>query len=218
MNLRRGSDYVGAWRFALPKLPADATHEARWRPACELLVTATAELMRLELLLPPFTIVLRHDPRPAGTHAQRVGVDPTSLASELRALLETTAFALGSVDVTGSGVVYSEDQSRTIGDVCGLRCNVAGFGTSLTVWTLSDVWLPANLNAKPQPAVAARNAPRLEAALQTIEALSGRRGTTEDTRFAVVDGYRLRNHVAEGDVLDLADLGYDDSLIVDPWP
>lgn len=218
MNIQRGSDYVGAWRFALPKPDACETNEGRWRPACELLIAAANALTAEELLLTPFTAMLRHDARPPGTHAKRVVAEPAALPGELIAMLSDAKFGLGSLDLNGCGRVYAGDLSRRIDDVCGLRCNVADFGTSLTLWTLSDVWLPANLNAQPQPDIAARNAPRLEAVLRRIEALTGHRGTTEDTRFAIADGYRLRNHVVGDDVLDLADLGYDASVIADPWP
>lgn len=86
------------------------------------------------------------------------------------------------------------------------------------MWTRADVWLPFTLTARAQPVVAALNAPRLRAALEAIEAIVGQPGYGEDTRFAHIDGYELRNHHVRGEILDLQDMGNDESWIAERWP
>ena len=137
----------------------------------------------------------------------------------LRERITANGAAFGRVAVQGSAVVYAPaGQSRTLPGVLGIDCALRSFGTALTVWTRADVWMPFTLTAQAQPVVAALNAPRLCAALEAIEAVVGQPGYGEDTRFAHIDGYQLRNHHVRGEILDLQDMGYDESWIAERWP
>ncbi len=82
----------------------------------------------------------------------------------------------------------------------------------------ANVWLPFNVNAQAQRAISELNGPRLRAALKAIETIVGQPGYGEDTRFAHIDGYELTNHEVRGEILDLQDMGYDESWIAERWP
>jgi len=84
---------------------------------------------------------------------------------------------------------------------------VEAYTPIISINTRSDVWLPYSLLAKPQQELAARNAPRLKAALEAVETRVGAKGTSDYNDYAVIDGYTLRNVTSdisdEGEVIDV---------------
>ncbi|AFZ26463.1 hypothetical protein Cylst_4373 [Cylindrospermum stagnale PCC 7417] len=107
------------------------------------------------------------------------------------------------VKILGVGVVLDANgQEYELPDVSWL------LGTTLDahivdVCTQSDAWLPYTLVAQPQIEVWKRNAPRLEAALQEIQArLNVKPYTNSCSDYALINGFSLENHTdADGEVL-----------------
>jgi hypothetical protein len=194
MILREGTRFVACWGFPTdpPAPSANADWRTRWHSAIELLLSAGQRLHAQQLMEAPLDAKLRIGG--ADGHLNPIVLQAESVADVARLALHLVAvqqFAPGSLEVRGLSVV---------------------------VWTLSDVWMPYSLMAQSQWAVAEFNAPRLRAALEAIEQVVGSPGFSEDSRFAKVDGYELRNYIVRGDVVDLQDMGYDESRIVESWP
>jgi hypothetical protein len=124
----------------------------------------------------------------------------------------------GHISIDGRAKVLGRDEGRVLEGVIELTCVVWTDDVYITLSTRSDVWMPYNLMAQSQWEVAELNAPRLRAALEAIEQIVGKPGYAEDSRFAKVDGYELLNHIVRGVVLDLQDMGYDESWIIERWP
>ncbi len=120
--------------------------------------------------------------------------------------------------ILAPSLVFGPTENRVLSDVFGVDCVVTSHSTTITAWTRSDIWMPYNVMAQSQSMVAMLNAPRLRAALEAIERIVGSPGFAEDSPFAKVDGYELRNHIVRSDVLDLQDMGYDESWIAEHWP
>jgi hypothetical protein len=222
MILRDGTRFVACWGFSTdPPVPsANDDWRTRWHSAIELLLSAGLRLHAQQLMEAPLEAKLRIGG--ADGHLNPIVLQAESVADVARLALQLVAaqqFAPGSLEVRGLSVVANAaHEERALPGVVGLDCSVYEFGSGMSVWTLADIWMPYNLMAQPQPVVAALNAPRLRAALEAIEQIVGKPGYAEDSRFAKVDGYELRNHIVRGDVLDLQDMGYDESRIVERWP
>ena len=217
MIVSRGTDRVGAWTFWIEWMPSGEVGRDRW----QLALVAASKVLRAieenEWLLAPVRVSFDFGAYPS----RSIGcadVQEGDLRSHLHAKASDAGFSRGRIEIGGVSTVRSPGEQRQQRDVIGLDCAVVEYGTILTLWTLSDVWMPYDLQAQPQPEVAALNAPRLRAALEAIESIVGGPATFEDTRFALVDRFGLRNRVVRGDVLDLEDMGYDESMIVDYWP
>ncbi len=221
MNLVYGTRFVASWSFVIGPAPT-ATDEwqVRWHAAIALFCAAAARLHEQRLLEAPLAATLRIGEaeghlNPIVLHAESMD----ALAQAALSHISAKQFAPGSLEVQGLTMVISgSGEERALPGVLGLDCSVYEFGSTLAVWTLSDIWMPYNLMAQSQEMVAMKNAPRLRAALEAIEQIVGSPGVAEDSRFAKVDGYELRNHIVRGDVLDLQDMGYNESRIVERWP
>ncbi len=219
MILARGTSSIAVWHFSLnlPKNPP--TFEQHWAAA----IAATGEVCRSlaerSLLTYPIKVEsffgVGPSYPPSQTRAVAADVD---LSESLTALPAAGGHVAGDLRLDGRAEVRGAHEKRLLDDVVRLKCVVAGFDTYLSLSTRSDIWMPYNLMAQSQSMVAALNAPRLRAALEAIEQIVGCPGVAEDSRFAKVHGYELRNHIVRGDVLDLQDMGYDESWIVERWP
>ncbi|MCX9193774.1 hypothetical protein C3Y87_20820 [Carbonactinospora thermoautotrophica] len=88
-----------------------------------------------------------------------------------------------------SGEVHVDDR------LCDLEItNYRTHGSILVLSVYSDVWLPYDLTARPQPEVWRRNAPRLEAVLRQLEAAFGVEVEPgEPTKHAEILRYGLDN-------------------------
>jgi hypothetical protein len=75
----------------------------------------------------------------------------------------------------------------------------------LSIKTQSDAWLPCTLKAEPQLDIDNRNAPRLEAALQEVQARLGiEEEAGSESDYVRVNGYRLTNRTyADSEVMDV---------------
>ncbi len=219
MNIGDGSDYVGAWTFLLPKV-APSQPSTEWRRIADMTRAALSHLLDQALLQFPLAVT-------SETRAERelqITTDLIAVPEELAPWVEVLRGRqqLGALEISGKSIVESPRGDRALDGVLGVSIAVMPYGSSIGVWTLSDVWLPYDLNGRPQPIVSSFNAPRLESALEEIERAVGVAAVGEDTRFADRDGYTLRNRRVHGnvygEVLDLQDMGYDESWIVGRWP
>ena len=223
MIIARGSDSVGCWHFPVEEENCNAAARERWQRALRLLEAAAALGEAQELVVYPVQAVLVTG-RAKGAPPPLVVQVATSadLGAALDAMVAQRDFAFGDVELNSESVIYAPSGRRTLAGVFELECHVLGYDAYLTVSTRADVWLPFDLLARPQPMVARMNAPRLQLTLAGIELAVGAAGFAEDTRFAHRDRYTLRNHRVHGnvhgDVLDLQDMGYDESWIVERWP
>lgn len=99
-----------------------------------------------------------------------------------------------NIDILGRGAVLGRDgKSKPVDDLFWLGA-VALQRFAVEVNTQSDAWLPCTLRGEPQPDVHAANAPRLTAALEQIERLLGAPPVWENTPYAVVEKFKLKNH------------------------
>ena len=220
MIIFRGTDRIGSWTFMANGRGPIVEAAARWHDALAAVGHVGRCVEAAGLMVPPLAAKLRLGG--AATYLNPVAVQATSLdelAEQAKHHLAGAQFSFGCLEIDGrTDVVSGTGERRLLPDAIGLDCTVEAFGTAITLWTRSDVWLPFTLTAQPQAAVAALNAPRLRAALEAIEAIVGKPGFGEDTRFAHIDGYELRNHHVRGEILDLQDMGYDESWIAERWP
>ncbi|MBP8807555.1 MAG: hypothetical protein KBG48_00760 [Kofleriaceae bacterium] len=219
MILARGTASIAVWHFSL-KVPTPLpSFEKPWEAAIAATGEACRLLSKLSLLTYPMEVESFFGVGPSYPPSQTRSVDAEGdLAASLTDLAAAGGYVAGDLRVDGRAEVHGVHASRLLDDVVRLKCVVAGFDTYLSLSTRSDIWMPYNLMAQPQSEVAELNAPRLRAALEAIEQIVGKPGYAEDSRFAKVDGYELRNHIVRGDVLDLQDMGYDESWIADRWP
>jgi hypothetical protein len=219
-----GTRFVASWSFLTPPAPTPpggpSEWKERWSSAIELSRAACDRLHEQRLLEAPLAAALRIGD--AEGYLNPIVLHADSVAALLQLTfrhVEAKEFAPGRVEVRGLSVVLSgSGEERALPGVLGISCAVRDLHSALSVWTLSDVWMPYSLMAQSQWAVAEFNAPRLRAALEAIEQVVGSPGFSEDSRFAKVDGYELRNYIVRGDVVDLQDMGYDESRIVESWP
>ncbi len=220
MIIFRGTDRVGSWTFMANGRGPNVDAAARWDGALAAVGHVGRCLEEAGLMVPPLAAQLRLGD--ATTYLNPVAVQATSrdeLVEQTMHHLVAAQSSFGCLEIDGrTEVVSGSGERRLLPDAIGVDCTVETFGTAITLWTRSDVWLPFTLTAQPQAAVAAANAPRLRAALEAIEAIVGQPGYGEDTRFAHIDGYELRNHHVRGEILDLQDMGYDESWIAERWP
>jgi hypothetical protein len=115
------------------------------------------------------------------------GGDEESVAAALEEV------ARPAVTFRGDGLVYDgEGAAVVMPDPVTVTLFTEG-GVSAEVATDLDVWLSYDVHAVAQHAVAERNRPRLRAALEEI---AGFAALVRDsgTRYASVDGFRVRNH------------------------
>ncbi len=220
MIIHKGTDVVAAWTFLVAGRCDDAERPRRWQAALDVVAECAARVAEVDLLCAPIVATLRIGDTEGHLSPSTFEADAiVEVVKQLHERITTNGAAFGRIAVQGSSVVHAPSgERRTLPGVLGIDCALRSFGTALTVWTRADVWLPFALTARPQAAVASLNAPRLRAALEAIEAIVGQPGYGEDTRFAHIDGYELRNHEVRGEVLDLQDMGYDESWIAERWP
>ncbi|MEZ4462937.1 MAG: hypothetical protein R3F43_00090 [bacterium] len=219
MNICIGSRWVGKWSYLLPEDEHQDDPLRQWERLTPAALAVFDRLFSDRLLQCPLFLTLWIDDPENQAQAGRVQIDiREAVDSTVEHLLRAAGRRGIRLSVRGSSVVCSPSGERLLEDVLGVDVSPASWGSSISVWTLSDVWMPYDLQARPHPEVAALNAPRLKAALEAIERMLGVTALSEDTRFAKVDGYELRNYTAFGDVLDLQDMGYDESWIAEPWP
>lgn len=223
MIIARGTDSVGCWHFPLEEENSTAAARERWARSLRVLVTAAALAEAQELIVYPIQAVLvtgRAHGAPPPLVVQVA--TPEDLGAALNAMVAQRDFAFGDIELHSESVICAPSGRRMLAGAFELECHVLGYDAYLTVSTRADVWLPFDLLARPQPMVARMNAPRLQSTLAGIEQAVGAAGFADDTRFAHRDGYTLRNHRVHGnvhgDVLDLQDMGYDESWIVERWP
>ncbi len=219
MIIARGTDSVGSWHFPLEDARSTAAPRERWQRCLRLLVAAAPLAEAAELIVYPVQAVLvtgrgAGAPPPLVVH---VGT-PEELGPALEAMVAQREFAFGDIELQAESVICAPPGRRRISGAFELECNVLGYDAYLTVSTRADVWLPFDLLARPQPKVSRMNAPRLQSTLAGIALAVGAAGFAEDTRFALVDEYALRNREIQGGALDLQDMGYDESWIIERWP
>jgi hypothetical protein len=110
--------------------------------------------------------------------------------------------------VYGSGlIVHPTGQPERQRDLCSLSAAYDADDVIITLETYSDVWLPYDLQANPQLALAAANAPRL---IDALYALAARFGVDPETgsvtKYAVVRPFGLENvRDVESDVIATVD-------------
>ncbi|MEZ4462936.1 MAG: hypothetical protein R3F43_00085 [bacterium] len=219
MNIWIGSDCVGTWSYFLPEDERQHDPLRQWGRLTPAALAVFDRLFSDRLLQCPLFLTLWIDDPGNLAQASRVQIDiREAVDSTVEHLLRAAGRRGIRLSVRGSSVVCSPSGERLLEDVLGVDVSPASYGSSISVWTLSDVWMPYDFQARPHPEVAALNAPRLKTALKAIERMLGVVALSEDSHFAKVDGYELRNHVVRGDVLDLQDMGYDASVIAEPWP
>ena len=223
MIIARGTDAVGCWHFSLEEERSTAAARERWQRSLRFLATAAALGETQELIVYPIQAVLvaaRANGAPPPLVVQVATQE--DLGAALEAMVAQREFAFGDVELHSDSVICAPSGRRRLSGAFELECHVLDYDAYLTVSTRADVWLPFDLLARPQPMVSRLNAPRLEVTLAWIEFACGAAGFAEDTRFAHRDGYTLRNRRvhgnAYGEVLDLQDMGYDESWIVERWP
>ncbi len=216
MNLHHGSDAVGSWAFRLTTL-TEVPDEENWKAALEGISAVANVICELGILAPSEAVVeLWREASGRDITKASVG-SPATLSAQLEPLLGRPR-RWGLVELTGQTRIDAPSGARAFDDVCELSVTVGPFGCWIRLSTYSDVWMPYNVMAQSQVIVAALNAPRLRTALEAIERIVGSPGSAEDSPFAKVDGYELRNHIVRGDVLDIQDMGYDESWISERWP
>ncbi|MEZ4462939.1 MAG: hypothetical protein R3F43_00100 [bacterium] len=216
MNICIGSRWVGKWSYLLPEDEHQDDPLRQWERLTPAALAVFDRLFSDRLLQCPLFLTLWEIGRPP--QFTRSVVEQWKFVTPTISSLLTGVRQWGTLDIHGSSVIASPLGERALQGVLGLTVAAESFGNSISIWTRSDVWMPYDLQARPHPEVAALNAPRLKAALEAVERMLGVTALSEDTRFAKVDGYELRNHTAFGDVLDLQDMGYDESWIAERWP
>ena len=216
MNVHHGSDAVGSWAFRL-HTTTEPPDEESWKTALQALSAVAKVLNELEILVPG-SATMEHWREAGERDSTKVSFDShTELFAHLESPLGRPR-GWGLVELTGQTRIDAPDGARAFDAACVLGLTVGSFGCWIRLSTYSDVWMPYNVMAQSQAIVAALNAPRLRAALEAIEQIVGSPGTAEDSPFAKVAGYELRNHIVRGDVLDIQDMGYDESWIAERWP
>jgi hypothetical protein len=222
MIVARGTEHVGSWHFRLNPDDSDegmTSTSSGWLRALRAMEAICHATARDGLLSFPLQVKVFFGVGPSYPPARVLAV---STEEELRAAMLSLVQSGGDFDwdleVLAQSSVFSLSGQRWQKDVFGIDCAFTRASITVTAWTRADIWMPYNLMAQPQWSVAELNAPRLRAALEAIERIVGKPGYAEDSRFAKVDGYELRNHIVRGDVLDLQDMGYDESWIVERWP
>lgn len=221
MNIGDGSDYVGAWTFLLPESEPLRDPATEWQRLARLAGSAVNSVCERALLQFPLTFTSETWQAGHAPHiTTAVAATPEEAVQRFGDLLGMSRW--GTLEISGKTLVEAATEDRALDGVLGLSVAAESYGSSISVWTLSDVWLLYDLNGRPQPIVSSFNAPRLESALEEIERVVGVAAVGEDTRFADRDGYTLRNRRVHGnvygEVLDLQDMGYDESWIVERWP
>ena len=221
MNIGEGSDYVGAWTYHLPESEPLRDPATEWQRLARVAGAAVNSLCERALLQFPLTFTCETwQPGHAPHITTAVAATPEGALQRFEELRGYTRW--GTLGISGKTLVEAATDERALDGVLGVSVAAESFGSSISVWTLSDVWLLYDLNGRPQPIVSSFNAPRLESALEEIERVVGVAAVGEDTRFAHRDGYTLRNRRVHGnvhgEVLDLQDMGYDESWIVERWP
>ncbi len=126
-------------------------------------------------------------------------VEPGPLADQLRAFADAHGAPeaeLVEMRLSGPGRYFDAAGEVHVDDrLCDLEITNSGsYGSTWIFNVYSDVWLPYDLTARPQPEVWRRNAPRLEAVLRQLEAVFGVEVEPGDpTKHAEVLRYGLDN-------------------------
>jgi hypothetical protein len=218
MRLAYGTESICVWFFPLRRPAGSPGPDDNWRAGLNALVSACRALGPMELVTSPVHVSSFFGVGPSYPAPQERLVAVGDLLGQMEELVTLGGRQDGRIRVDGRAKVLGGDEDRLLEGVIELECVVSADDIYLTLSTWSDIWMPYNLMAQSQWEVAELNAPRLRAALEAIEQIVGKPGYAEDSRFAKVDGYELRNHIVRGDVLDLQDMGYDESWIVERWP
>lgn len=218
MIMARGTACLGSWSFFDDHAASATSAAERWQRVLRSLSIAASLAEHEQLIVYPIEAALvERDHGVSSTVAVGVACQD-DLEATLQELAARRHADFCSVELRSDALVRAPRESRRLRDVFGLECNVRSWNTWLTAWTRADIWLPYDLFARPQPAIARLNEPRLPLVLAGIALAMGTDGFSEDSRFARVEGHRLFNHVVNGHVLDLQDMGYDEAWIVERWP
>ncbi|MEZ4462940.1 MAG: hypothetical protein R3F43_00105 [bacterium] len=193
MNIHVGTDWVAEWSYHLPVVDAGEA-DMQWLRLAREAGPAIEHLYKSQLLQLPLSFVLELWEIGRPPQFTRSVVEQWKFVTPTISSLLTGVRQWGTLDIHGSSVIASPLGERALQGVLGLTVAAESFGNSISIWTRSDVWMPYDLQARPHPEVAALNAPRLKAALEAVERMLGVTALSEDTRFAKVDGYELRNH------------------------
>jgi hypothetical protein len=208
MHVDRGFGPIGIWYFyrespvIVDRSREDYSHLLQF-------VQTVAEVLEEYELLSVERVIFEDPRRPTTTLDLPKGVTASALASTIEANIPAAylapSFVLPEVTMlAGHGVVFDANGKRVQEpDVTWL------YGTALgrlgaVISTQVDAWMEYTLDARHQPEVWNRNAPRLEQALREIEKKTGITvDPAPNTRFANQDRYRLLNQVyADGEIVD----------------
>ncbi len=110
-------------------------------------------------------------------------------------------FFARSISLFGNSSILSEQGKETIYEGVFL---IQFTFFDIRIITDCDAWLPYDINAKEQSNIYQLNAPRLKAALEEIEATTNIEPTWENTKYAIVDKYTIKNYEDElGNAIDV---------------
>lgn len=228
MLVRRGRafDSVGEWWFQSPQAGSqdannvDVLHTLLRMAQDTLEGLATQDLLRpQQITIPSWQVIApyQNDPVAEGLAPLLISPDawpcqPSAFAATVEAAVQRhqagRPFRMPSVIIVDGASTLLDTQGipHLIPDVLWVEARIP----AISVNTRSDVWLPYSLLARPQQELAARNAPRLKAALQAVEARIGAPGTvdirTDYATYEQDDPYTLRNFfsdIGEDDVQEI---------------
>jgi len=112
------------------------------------------------------------------------------------------SFVLYSIYFHGETSILNENNKKgTYNNIFYFLLQIPG----IQILTDCDVWLPYNLKGESQKEIYKLNAPRLENALTEIEEITGFEPVWENTKYAIVNKYKLENYSDEDEILNVYD-------------
>jgi hypothetical protein len=209
MRIKRARGAVGAWTFTDESVEFERVDRRALDVWVATAARVAAPLEKARLLLPREVVFFGWDnsgDEPDGRVAVRsVGEIVGTSRMFLDDIERRRGFrAPAALHVLGSGdVVDEQGRSRPVDDLVWLNSTLL-LNPMVTVCTHSDVWMPFDLRGRPHTALYARNASRLEAALQAAAALGLTVSFDDETPYARIAGFRLDNHYdSDGRAADL---------------